>query len=167
MMQDDHIFHVVLDTSILLDEKVPKLCTLLKHNYPNIKIIIPYIVLVELDMLKMSSNSKKVQLAKQAIYHLHELMVKNNYSWIRGQNPTFEYLSFVNTKTDKECKTNIHHSRHDQILQCVFYFLDMNKTQDIPLILITREDHLHHECSYFNIVSMDLFEFNYAYAPTL
>jgi rRNA-processing protein FCF1 len=155
---------IVLDTNMFMEEKHPTILNTLKELYDGIQVVIPFTVMQELDILKTSPNTKQVQLAKQAIFHIHDMLVKNRHPWIRGQNPTLEYLAIPNT-TDKQTTTSIRNSQDDCILECVHYLVKLNEASDTRVVLLTRDFNLQIKCKCLNITATDLPGFKYVFYP--
>jgi predicted ribonuclease YlaK len=105
---------VVLDTNVLLDDHHPDAAFTLHHLASELKFIVPYVLVQELDNLKARAGGPR-QPARVAISRLYDILVSGNQKekWIRGQK-TDERLPLAGTLQTT--------SGDDRILECTNYF---------------------------------------------
>lgn len=132
----------ILDTNILIHGEHPEILDDLREAMPNLKVIVPYVMIQELDGLKTRPNiGSNVQIA---INRLHLLIVTNakKTTWIRSQKPdeTLPLPGVVAKNND------------DRILEIANYFNTYSKAPH-KAMLLTNDKNLQLKATSFNITT--------------
>jgi len=122
---------VVVDTNCLLDTYQRDAIFGLKY-YAQLLVVVPYIVLQELDGLKSGDGSKAYD-ARRAVQFLSDEVLCDNI-WIRGQ--CYDELPFSSSRLLSK--------NDDQILKCCLYFKELivedsgNSPHEVLLVTMDR-----------------------------
>ncbi|PRP79016.1 hypothetical protein PROFUN_13258 [Planoprotostelium fungivorum] len=126
--------YVVADTNVLLEHLIEILNLRVLES---VTVVIPTVVIHELDGLKRSEDESVSSRSKSALRIIHESLLSNASlvkKWMRGQSP-HEVLGMSETLVPLR-------NNDDQILNCALYFLRRVASPEDGLILTTNDEGL-------------------------
>jgi hypothetical protein len=137
---------VVVDTNCLLDRYQREAILGLKH-YTQLLVVIPFIVLQELDGLKSGDGAVSLE-ARRAVQFLSD-EVSQDRIWIRGQ--CYDEVPFNTSK--------LFSNNDDQILKCCLYFKELVEEDDgnspYDVLLLTKDRVLQVKAKSHHTSSLD------------